>query len=417
MDEVRSKVLPPLTPPGVRMTLQAPGIGGGGGGGNAGWQQGDVTYVLQGPDLRVLERASSQLAAKAATIPGVVDVDTSLRSGKPEMSVRLDRPRAADLGVPISDAADALRLLVGGDEVTTYNEAGEQYEVHLRAEAQDRGSQQAIARLTVPSSRLGSVALENIASFAPSAAPADIRRLNRQRQVTVSANLLPGASQTGAQDEISTAAAGLGLGSEYRAAFSGRSRELNRTASAFLTALALSLIFMYLVLAAQFESWLHPVTILLSLPLTLPFALVSIIIFGQSLNIFSALGMLVLFGVVKKNSILQIDHANQLREAGMSAHDAIVQASRNRLRPILMTTLAFVAGMIPLVVTSGVGSATNHAIGYVVIGGQTLVLTLTLLVTPVAYSLFEDAREKRLVVRGFSWIRSKLPMADPVTPV
>jgi HAE1 family hydrophobic/amphiphilic exporter-1 len=417
MDEVRNNVLPRVTPAGVRSTLQAPGIAGGGGGGGGGQGQGDVSFVMQGPSLAELERASNSLAESARSITGLVDVDTSLRVGKPEVSVRLDRPKAADLGVQVADAAEALRLLVGGDQVTTYNEAGEQYEVHLRAEGRDRESEDAIGQLTVPSSRLGSVPLENIATFTKGEAPSDIRRLNRQRQVTVTANMLPGTSQAGAQEQLMTAAGALGLGPEYQLGFAGRSRELNRTASAFLQALALSLIFMYLVLAAQFESWLHPVTILLSLPLTLPFALVSILIFGQSLNIFSALGMLVLFGVVKKNSILQIDHANQLRETGLDAHRAIVQASRDRLRPILMTTLAFVAGMVPLVVTQGVGSATNHAIGFVVIGGQTLVLALTLVVTPVTYSLFEDARERRLVGRSFSWIRSKLPLPNPVTPV
>ena len=406
MAEVRDDLVSPLAARGVRAS-----VGGGGGGGGGG-----VQYVLQGPEVTELKRYSELLLAKVKTIPGVVDADTTLNDGKPELSVRMDRPKAADLGVPLADAADALRLLVGGDAVTTYNEAGEQYEVHVRARMDDRDSEAAIGRLPVPS-RLGPIALENVASFSSGEAPSDIRRLSRQRQVTVTVNLLPGTSQAAVQDEITAAAEQIGLSADYRGGFSGQSRELNRTATAFLTAFALSLIFMYLVLAAQFESWLHPVTILLSLPLTLPFALLSLIIFQQSLNVFSALGLLVLFGVVKKNSILQIDRANQLKDAGLSTRDAIVQACRDRLRPILMTTLAFVAGMVPLVVTSGPGSATNHAIGWVVIGGQTFVLALTLVVTPVTYTLFDDLRGKRLMVRGIRWITSRVRTAEPVTPL
>src|SRR5688572_17082476 len=407
MAEVRDEIVAPLAAQGVRAS-----VGGGGGPGGGG----GVQYVLQGPEVTELKRYSDLLLSKVKTIPGVVDADTTLNVGKPELSIRMDRPKAADLGVPLGEAADALRMLVGGDAVTTYNEGGEQYEVHVRAEASDRNSEAAIGRLPVPS-RLGPVALENVATFERGEAPSDVRRLARQRQVTVSVNLLPGTSQATVQDEMTLAAGQIGLSGDYRGGFGGQSRELNRTATAFLTAFALSLIFMYLVLAAQFESWLHPVTIMLSLPLTLPFALLSLIVFQQSLNVFSALGLLVLFGVVKKNSILQIDRANQLKEAGLSTRDAIVEACRNRLRPILMTTLAFVAGMVPLVVTSGVGSATNHSIGWVVIGGQTLVLVLTLVVTPVAYTLFADLREQRFAARGLRWFRSRLPAADPVTPL
>ena len=383
MAQVRTEILKPYADRGFRVNVGGGGFGGGG-----------VQYVLQGPEIAGLQRYSDELLKKVKVIPGVVDADTTLDNGKPELSVRMDRAKAADLGVQLSDAAEALRLLVGGDAVTTYNEAGEQYEVHVRAEASDRTSDHALGQLPVPSSRLGAVTLDNVARFSRGEAPSDIRRLGRQRQVTVIANLLPGTSQATVQNAISESASQLALPTEYRGQFGGQARELNRTVTAFLTALALSLIFMYLVLAAQFESWLHPVTIMLSLPLTLPFALISLIVFRQSLNVMSALGLLVLFGVVKKNSILQIDHANQLKAQGLSTHDAIVLACRNRLRPILMTTLAFVAGMVPLVVTSGAGASTNHSIGWVVIGGQTLVLLLTLVVTPVTYSLFDQLGQK-----------------------
>lgn len=401
MAQVRDEILPPFVQAGIRTAVQQGGGPGGGGGG--------IQFMIQGPDLEQLEKYSEDLRVKALAIPGLVDVDTTLNAGKPEVSVYLDRPKAADLGVSVADAADAIRLLVAGDQVTTFNDQGEQYEVHLRAEAINRSTTEAIAGLPVPSSRLGIVSLDNIASFTRGDSPATISRMGRQRQVTLNANMLPGTSQGTAQEQIAAAAAELNFGPEYRADFSGRSRELNRTATAFLTAIALSFIFMYLILAAQFESWLHPVTILLSLPLTLPFALLSLIIFQQSLNIFSGLGLLVLFGVVKKNSILQIDHANQLKEAGMNTHDAVVQASRDRLRPILMTTLAFVAGMVPLVVSQGVGAATNHAIGWVVIGGQTMVLLVTLLVTPVAYSLFDEVQGRHVVARAWNRLRARRP--------
>jgi hydrophobic/amphiphilic exporter-1 (mainly G- bacteria), HAE1 family len=390
MDEIRKGILP-TTAPGLRTSVQQVAVIGGGGA-----QAADIQFVINGPDLRKLDVISRQLVERVKTVPGAVDIDTSMNVGKPELSVEIDRPKAADLGVQVGDAAEALRLLVGGDQVTTYNEGGEQYEVHLRARAENRSTEAAIASLTVPSSRLGSVSLDNVANFAPGTAPTDISRLSRQRQVTVFCNLLPTASQAQVQNTIVDEFNKLKPGTDYRGAFTGRSRELGRAAQNFMIAFLLSLVFMYLILAAQFESWLHPITILLSLPLTLPFALLSIIIFRQSLNIFSALGLLVLFGVVKKNSILQIDHANQLKAEGLSTHDAVVQASRNRLRPILMTTFAFVAGMIPLIVSQGIGAGTNHAIGFVIFGGQSLALLLTLVVTPVAYSLFDDASKLRL---------------------
>jgi len=352
----------------------------------------EIMYVVNGPDLARLAEISAALQKKLAAMPGVVDVDSSLIFGKPEVGVTVARSKASDLGVSVSDVAETLRILVGGEKASAFDDGGEQYDVWLQARPEDRTDRSTLRRFNVPSVRLGGVPLDDVTSVTPGTGPSEINRLNRRRQVTIFANMLPGSSSQNAIDALVRETKAIGLDPAYTARFVGRSKEQGRAAQNFLLAFGLSFVFMYLILAAQFESWLHPVTILVALPLTIPFALLAILLFGQSVNIFTSLGILVLFGVVKKNGILQVEFANQLRERGLARDAAIVEASRKRLRPILMTTMAFVAGMLPLVVSSGSGAGTNRAIGSVIAGGQTLALLLTLLATPVAYSLFDDVQ-------------------------
>ncbi|MDI1243613.1 MAG: efflux RND transporter permease subunit [bacterium] len=364
-----------------------------------GFRNANVQFMIAGPDLKQLEVYSDKILEQMKSIPDAVDVDSTLISGKPEVQLTVDRAKAADMGVQIGDVSQALNILVAGQEATTFNEGTEQYEVWVRANNQFRSSVEGLNRMIVPSTKVGWVTLDNLVTTTPGSGPSSIERVNRQRQVTLLANTRPGGSAQNIQNGINAAVAQLTMPPGYTTGYIGQSKEMGKAGMYFLIAIMLSFVFMYIVLAAQFESFIHPVTILLTLPLSVPFGILSLLVLGQTVNIFSGLGLLLLFGVVKKNAILQIDHTSHLRSQGMSRYDAIIQANRDRLRPILMTTIALVAGMIPLVISTGPGSGTNRSIGVLVVGGQSLCLLLTLLAVPVFYSIFDDLSDMHIFRR------------------
>ena len=355
----------------------------------------DIDFVLRGPDIVALAGYADELVDRSEKLGGIVDADTTLKLNKPELRVVIDRDRAADLAVDTSNIATSLRLMVGGEEQASRfrdESVNEDYDVQLRLSEADRNDPATISRLYVPSSRGGLVRLSNLVDIKRDTSPSRIDRLDRERQVSVRASVAPGYALADRIEALRQAVREMNLPAAYTTSVSGRARELERTFTEFIWAFILSIIFMYMILASQFESTVHPFTILLSLPLSVPFALLSLWGTGDTLNLYSALGILVLFGVVKKNAILQIDHMNNLRAKGMERHEAIMQGNRDRLRPILMTTLALVAGMLPLALGTGPGAEERRSIAIVVIGGQTLSLLLTLIATPVVYSLLDDLR-------------------------
>jgi hydrophobic/amphiphilic exporter-1 (mainly G- bacteria), HAE1 family len=368
-----------------------------------------IRGMLLGPDLRKLSEIAKDVSREMMKTKSVVDVKVNLNLNNPELQVDIDRARASDLGVRVSDIASAVRLMMSGeDEISTFKEGPEQYPVTIRLLPEQRDDPTALARLLVPSARLGLIRLDSVAKLERGLGPSRIDRFNRQFAVSIYGNAAPGRSLNEAAAETQDVVRRIGLPPGYDLKFSGQVKILEETTTNMIMAIGLASIFMYMVLAAQFESLVHPFIIMLTLPLSIPFALISLIATGRSLNLFSALGVLLLLGIVKKNGILQIDYMNHLKEQGMALHDAIMEANRIRLRPILMTTFSIVAGLVPTAIGIGAGASQRSAIAVTIIGGQMLCLLLTLLVVPVGYSLVEQTR---------AWLiaRKPAPLPSPVT--
>src|SRR5688572_13094602 len=372
----------------------------GGGGGN---NNNRLQMLVQGPDIDQLVEYMQVFMEKIRTVPGVVDVGTNFELSQPELRVTVDRVRAADFGVPIDSLAANLRTLVGGEDVTTIKQGDNQYFVQLRLDEQFRDQPEKLGNLLIPSANrtsdtsapaIQAVRVSDIAQLTMGNGPSNIQRYNRQRQVTVYASL-DGIPLGEGVARVREKVAELSMKPGYGVVFTGNAKTLDNAMQDFTVAMLLAIAFIYMVLASQFNSLIHPLTIMTALPLSLPAGLLALLAFGMTLNVYSAIGMLMLFGIVKKNSILQVDYTNTLRAEGMERHEALIVANRVRLRPILMTTISIVAGMLPIALGRGAGAGSRASMAVTIIGGQMLCLLLTLLITPVVYSYFDDLAEFR----------------------
>jgi HAE1 family hydrophobic/amphiphilic exporter-1 len=351
---------------------------------------------ILGPDLNQIAEYSRKALAEAQKLPSLTDVKIGLNISNPEVHVAVDRKRAADLGVRMSTVGNTLRLAVSGDdEISFYKEGSEQYPVKVRVLENQRQDINEIGRLTVPSPT-GPVRIDNIARIERGLGPATLQRSNRQFTVMLISDVAAGHALDAAANDVRAMLAGLKMPPTMSFRLQGQSKILEETTANLIMAISLAMIFVYMVLASQFESFLQPIVIMLVLPISVPFALFTLWATGRTLNLWSALGMLLLLGIVKKNSILQVDYANVLRAKGLPIREAIIESCRTRLRPILMTTTAIIAGLIPTSLGIGIGGTGRAAIAVTIIGGQSLCLFLTLLLVPVAYVKF-DALEKALI--------------------
>jgi HAE1 family hydrophobic/amphiphilic exporter-1 len=342
-----------------------------------------------GPDLDKLSAFAAAFKARLQKVHGLADVDSTMSLRKPEVQVAIDRDRASDLGIPVQTVADSLSVLVGGQIVSRYKEGIELYDVWLRAQKPFRANPQTLENVTIPSPTAGPVQLASLARMTESLGASQIDRLDRQRTVTLLAHP-DEISLNEAMQEAKAIVKELELPPGYEIIFGGQAKMLGETGYYFMVALGLSILFMYLILAAQFESWVHPVSILSALPVTIPFGLLSLLLFRTPMDLYAMFGLFMLIGIVKKNGILQVDKTNELRRGGLPRDRAILEANHTRLRPILMTTVMLIAAMVPIALGQGPGAGARASMAKVIIGGQLLSLVLALLVTPVTYALFDS---------------------------
>ena len=375
--------------PGLKVSAEDISVVGGG------QRQVPIQYSIRGQDMAALQTYAKQISTEFAKLPGIVDVDTSLEIGKPEFKIYIDRDRAADLGVDAATVAEAVNLLISGElDIARYKDEtrGKRYDIRVRLNPQDRESADSLRRIYVRARDGKLVELANVVKIDEGSGPSVINRVDRQRAITIFAALE--AKPLGqAKDELDSIAGKI-LPPDYLPRYQGMADTMQESFGYLLFALLLGVIMAYMILAAQFESFVHPITVLLSLPLSFVGAFGALFITGKTLNIFSIIGLILLMGLVKKNAILLVDYTNVLRGRGLPRREAILQAGPVRMRPILMTTFAMVFGMLPIAFAVGEGAETRSPMGIAVIGGLLTSLVLTLIVVPSAYDIFDDWQEK-----------------------
>ncbi|MBI2421246.1 MAG: efflux RND transporter permease subunit [Candidatus Hydrogenedentes bacterium] len=352
----------------------------------------DFQLEVRGPDLKILEETANAVMAKISESPGYVDLDITYDKNKPEANFYINRDASADLGVPPLQLAATIKALVGGEDVAKFRAEGDRFDISVRLDGPFRDDPEKVPFLTLRSTRGELVRIQNVATLQKEYGPVQIDRYNRTRQITVMANLQREQKVLGeAIEEVSAVVAAMKLPPGYTYGFGGMANIMSEGFENLILAMFLSLAFIYMVLAAQFESFIHPFTIMLSIPLSITGAILALLITGMTVSIYALIGIIMLMGLVTKNGILLVDYTNTLRRRdGFERNDAVIHAGPARLRPIVMTTLAIIFGMLPIALGQGEGSESRAPMAIAVIGGLIVSTALTLVVVPVVYTLLDD---------------------------